>query len=377
MVSLVFILLLRVGSWPALLTSLYGHVLLIKQVFVAGLLAIAATNLLIISPRLKRERLQGIADTGLVVRFGKILILELTFAGLLLASVTFLTYIPPAKLPNPISDLTSTKKVDDLKIDISISPGRVGLNTFGLRLAANGEPIHAAKEVLLRFTPNQTNIPPSELELIGQGDGTFRAKGTYLSIPGNWQVQAVVRREGKFDAFANFNFTLQKPGAAREASAIPRQTGVLILCLGLLCALFTFSMTVKPALRLGAGIPLALLMIGLGVFYLARPIPVSNEQANPIAPNNESVGAGQTVFTTICAPCHGVAGKGDGPVGLTLNPRPADLTQHAIPGIHTDAQLFEWITNGFPGSRMPAFKASLSDTDRWNLVNFIRTLAPK
>ena len=78
-----------------------------------------------------------------------------------------------------------------------------------------------------------------------------------------------------------------------------------------------------------------------------------------------------------CAPCHGTGGKGDGPAGLALNPRPADLTQHAIPGVHTDAQLFEWITNGFPGSRMPAFKAALSDTDRWNLVNFIRTLAPK
>ena len=46
-------------------------------------------------------------------------------------------------------------------------------------------------------------------------------------------------------------------------------------------------------------------------------------------------------------------------------------------GVHADAQLFEWITNGFPGSRMPAFKTALSDTDRWHLVNFIRTLAPK
>ena len=60
-----------------------------------------------------------------------------------------------------------------------------------------------------------------------------------------------------------------------------------------------------------------------------------------------------------------------------MNPRPADLTQHAFPGIHTDAQLYEWITNGFLGTRMPAFNSTLSDTDRWNLVNFIRTLAPK
>lgn len=369
---------LRVGSWSALLTSLYGHVLLVKQAFVGGLLIIAATNLLIISPRLKRDHLQGVETTGLVARFGKILILELTFAGLLLASVSFLTYIPPARIVSITPELKSTQKVDDLKMDISISPGQVGQNTFRLTvITSEGHPLHSAKEVLLRFTPNQANIPPSELELIGQGDGTFTAKGTYLSIPGNWQVQAVVRRQDAFDAFANFNFTLQKPGVSNEVAAIPRQTGLLILIIGLLCGLMTFSLMARPAVRFGAGLPLTFLMIGFGIFYLAHPIPVNNEQANPIPPNRESVAAGQALFTTVCAPCHGVTGKGDGPVGAALNPRPADLRQHAIPGVHTDAQLFEWITNGFPGSRMPAFKSTLSDTDRWNLVNFIRTLAPK
>ena len=72
--------------------------------------------------------------------------------------------------------------------------------------------------------------------------------------------------------------------------------------------------------------------------------------------------------------CHGTTGKGDGPVGLTLNPRPADLTVHTKPGIHPDGQLFEWITNGYPHSAMPAFGQRLSEIDRWNLVNYIRTL---
>jgi mono/diheme cytochrome c family protein len=113
---------------------------------------------------------------------------------------------------------------------------------------------------------------------------------------------------------------------------------------------------------------------------LLRSIAKEQHQSNcrdPIPPNSESVAASQALFTTTSAPCHGVTGKGHGPVGAALNPRPADLTQHAIPGVHTVAQLYEWITNGFPGSRMPAFKSTLSDTDRWNLVNFIRTLVPK
>jgi copper transport protein len=369
---------LRVGSWNGLITSLYGHTLLIKQVFVAGLLVIATTNLLVISPQLKRDRLQGIANTNVVTRFGKLLIFELIFAGLLLASVSFLTYIPPARLTSPTSDLTDSTKVDDLNIDISISPGRIGQNTFILRLSSKGEPLRTAKEVLLRFTSEQENIAPSDLELISQGDGTFSAKGTYLSVPGAWQVQAIVRREDKFDAYANFDFTLQKPGTPNEnATNIARQTGALILFAGLLCGFLAFAVEEKPALRLGAGVPLTILMIGLGVFYLLRPAPVSIERINPIPLSAESIATGQALFSTNCAPCHGQTGKGDGPVGVTLNPRPADLTQHAIVGIHTDAQLFEWITNGFPGSRMPGFKSALSDTERWHLVNFIRSLAPK
>jgi hypothetical protein len=154
---------------------------------------------------------------------------------------------------------------------------------------------------LLRFTPDQANIPPSDLELISQGDGTFTAKGTYLSVLGKWQVQAIVRREDKFDAYANFNFTLPKPGTQNEITAsMARQTGLLLLLGGLLCGLLAFVVSVRPALRLGAGIPLSFLMAGLGIFFLARPAPASIDRINPIPPSTESVAAGQILFSTNC-----------------------------------------------------------------------------
>jgi copper transport protein len=369
---------LRVGSWSALLTSLYGHVLLVKQVFVVGLLVIAATNLLVISPRLKRYRLEGATDASIVSRFSRNLVLELTFAGMLLASVTFLTYLPPAKIVPISSDLTGSKKVDDLKMDIAISPGRIGQNTFKLIVkTSDGRPLHSAKEVLLRFTPIRGGLAPSDLELIGGGDGNFLAKGANLSLAGNWQVQAIVRREDAFDAYANFNFSLQQPGAGNESTVIPRQAGALLILIGLLCAILTISVHSTSGLFSGASVPLTILILVLGFIQFSQPTEIRGVQVNPIPPNSESVSEGETLYINNCASCHGKFGKGDGPVGLTLNPRPADLTQHAIPGVHTDAQLFEWITNGFPGSSMPLFKNSLSDTDRWNLVNFIRTLAPK
>jgi mono/diheme cytochrome c family protein len=70
-----------------------------------------------------------------------------------------------------------------------------------------------------------------------------------------------------------------------------------------------------------------------------------------------------------------VSGKGDGPAAITLNPRPASLQVHVVSGVHSDAQLYNWITNGFPDTAMPAFQEQLSDIQRWDLVNYIRTFA--
>jgi len=368
---------LRVGTWSGLLTTLYGHVLLIKQGFVAGLLAIAGINFLIISPRLQREQGKGTANPKLIAQFGRILFIDVTLASLLLASVSFLTYIPPARIVAPVTDFTDIQQVDDLKVEINISPARVGQNTFMLMLIdPDGQPIYSAKEVLLRFTSSKANVAPSELQLVGDGSGMFMASGTYLSFPDNWQVQAVVRRQDKFDAYANFDLKLQKPGAS-DRTASSKQAGGLILSMGLVLGLITLSVKSNSSLRFGLGVPLIMVMVTFGVYYLIRPPIVENEQANPIPPNAESIAAGGSLYAINCVPCHGVSGSGDGPIGLTMNPRPANLKQHAIPGVHTDAQLYEWVTNGFPGTRMPAFKTTLSDTDRWNLVNYIRTLAPK
>jgi mono/diheme cytochrome c family protein len=57
-------------------------------------------------------------------------------------------------------------------------------------------------------------------------------------------------------------------------------------------------------------------------------------------------------------------------LAATLNPRPADLRVHASQ--HTEGQLWLWISDGIPGSAMPAFRASLSEEDRWHLVNYLR-----
>ena len=50
---------------------------------------------------------------------------------------------------------------------------------------------------------------------------------------------------------------------------------------------------------------------------------------------------------------------------------PPSLLAHL--GQHSDGDLFYWITNGMPGG-MPAWASKLSETDRWNLINYLRAI---
>jgi putative copper export protein/mono/diheme cytochrome c family protein/peroxiredoxin len=72
--------------------------------------------------------------------------------------------------------------------------------------------------------------------------------------------------------------------------------------------------------------------------------------------------------------CHGLAGYGDGPASATLHPRPANLTAKHT-GHHTVGDLFWWLTHGLKGSAMPGFQDRLTEEERWDLINFVRTLA--
>jgi len=368
---------LRIGSLDALLNSLYGQALIVKLLIALPMVALGAINLLVITPRVKQASTQQPPLSAHVADgFRRIILTEISLGLALVLSVSVFTSIPPARLTSTSPALSASAPADDLKIDLDILPGRVGLNTFTLKLTSNGQPVDETKEVALRFTPTKVNVPPSEVQLTALGGGIYSAKGAYFSLPDTWQVQAVIRREAKFDTFANFNFALGATSAGANAPWGKFSGGALLLAaFAYLVALPPLQNTLTRRVALGYLPAAALLISGAFVFFRLPSGPAG--LVNPIPPNADSIAKGQTLYTTNCVPCHGVGGKGDGPVGLTLNPRPADLTLHAIPGVHPDGRLYEWITNGYPNSVMPAFKQRLSDEDRWHLVNFIRTMAPK
>lgn len=91
---------------------------------------------------------------------------------------------------------------------------------------------------------------------------------------------------------------------------------------------------------------------------------------NPVEPTANSIDNGKVLFQTHCAVCHGPEGRGDGPAATGLNPRPTDLTQSAR--MLRDGVVAGVITDG-RGS-MPSFKATLTQSQIWDLTNFVKSL---
>ncbi len=179
----------------------------------------------------------------------------------------------------------------------------------------------------------------------------------------------------QYDAFANFNVSV---GVNTAVSTVPwhRFSGGLLAAAGA-ALLFTLPSLLAAKWRSGYGRLLALPLILVGTAAFVRPPIVDKNPIlpNPIPPNADSIADGEALYLKNCVPCHGLSGAGDGPVGLSLNPPPADLTQHTVPGVHPDGRLYNWISSGVEGSIMPAFDKTLSDEERWHIVNYIRTLS--
>lgn len=92
---------------------------------------------------------------------------------------------------------------------------------------------------------------------------------------------------------------------------------------------------------------------------------------NPVAVSESSLAAGQKIYVKRCVACHGKTGNGDGPDAADLGIHPAKLSDGLIRG-QTDGELFWKITVG--KKPMPNYVSRLSPTDRWNVINYLRSL---
>jgi mono/diheme cytochrome c family protein len=98
--------------------------------------------------------------------------------------------------------------------------------------------------------------------------------------------------------------------------------------------------------------------------------PEAKATKNPV----KGVGNAKKAVETNCVSCHGPAGKGDGPAAAALPPpKPANWTADVVQK-QTDGEIFWKMSNG--RGAMPPWK-HLPENERWEMVNYIRTLKGK
>ncbi len=92
---------------------------------------------------------------------------------------------------------------------------------------------------------------------------------------------------------------------------------------------------------------------------------------NPVKSSPESINEGKTLYMKDCKSCHGAKGKGDGPKAENLDVSCKDFSKADFQK-QSDGEIFWKITNG--RDPMPTFKSKTETDERWNLVNYLRTL---
>ncbi len=95
------------------------------------------------------------------------------------------------------------------------------------------------------------------------------------------------------------------------------------------------------------------------------------DMINPVPSTQGSISRGSRLYDRYCASCHGPQGLGDGQMAMMLERKPSNLHDAQVQK-NTDGSLFYFITEGIVEAKMPGFP-KLSEEDRWNLVNYMRT----
>jgi mono/diheme cytochrome c family protein len=104
----------------------------------------------------------------------------------------------------------------------------------------------------------------------------------------------------------------------------------------------------------------------------AAYIPGMGASVNPVPSDETSLARGAQFYKINCAPCHGPIGMGDGVIGTFFQFKPANLTVPAVQN-KSDGAIFLVISSGVAG-RMPPLNENLTVRDRWDTVNYLRTL---
>jgi mono/diheme cytochrome c family protein len=110
-----------------------------------------------------------------------------------------------------------------------------------------------------------------------------------------------------------------------------------------------------------------------GAALLIAAAPHCATAAEPIPP--AAMQEAQSIYSTRCVTCHGPGGKGDGPAGAALSPKPRDLSDSAWQQSVTDEHIEKIIQSGGPAvGKSPMMPANPDLNAKPDVIKALRAI---
>jgi len=348
----------------------YGGALFFKIVLVAALVGIGAVHHIALRPA-RYARWAGLIAR--VQAFMPTLRLESLLAVVVLAAAAWLaaTPVPQPTLPPQTEAPGGSEMVGPYVVTAAITPGGPGTNTYDVQVSQDGAAVTQADVQVQLVNPTLARRGDQHVAE-DAGDGLYVAIGADVSEAGDWQALIDVS-DGQTTARAAF------PVGIREDAAVitSRDPGILTL-VALVAVLGAVGFALYPSARRFVRWlnprPISLLVsvlavVGLIVFLVLSVwlAELSNQQAeaalyplpqivNTVLPDQDSLVRGEALLDSAC---------GWSPDNRDLGELAKRLTRLR------DEELFTYTQEGWR-SLPPC--ADLTDVQRWDIVNYLRTL---
>ncbi len=234
-----------IASFDALLTTFYGQTLLSKVTLTLLMGLFGLFNAIMLHPGLAAPiaRLLHRPPGWTPVSFNHVTQLFFAQIGVgifILGFVAILTALPhpigPEYAPYPTKKIINpiTQSVDDITISFGAKPNIPGKNDFQIE-TTDTHPSSSAEimRVIVRFTYLDEDIGTLSVDAQNIDETQYQLGGNYLSLPGNWSIDVVVRRKGVEDVVSTFAWfvppTLEpKPTIISDRPLEPILTGMSI-----------------------------------------------------------------------------------------------------------------------------------------------------
>ncbi|MDX1993420.1 MAG: CopD family protein [bacterium] len=349
----------------------FGGALLLKLLLVAGLVGLGALHHVALNPK-RYARFAALIRP--ITGFIGTLRLEVVVALLVLISVGQLSATPvpvPEDAGQDITPPSATQALDDMQVSVTLSPGGPGVNTYDVVVTRENIPVEALNVRLRLVNPN-ADWRSIWLTAEAVGGGLYVAAGPEIDAPGQWwtlvdlgQGEAMQRLAFAWDIQAEAAITQTRAPSVSNLVALAVVIAALAWVVYPWAADFYRRLDLNPTnVTVAVGATAAtvfLLALGFVILqqtqqrYQARLNPPP-QVVNAVLPDQDSLQRGQTLFEEACT--------------AWPNSRDFLALRRELPLLRDDA-LYMALDEGWRGLRGCD---DLTDAQRWDVVNYLRTL---